>query len=84
MAVVNSRVGVPAKQIWDLIIEHVGGQPNIEISRMGDSSNPLAMDVIEGWRPKKIMPYGTDLEGWTVQNLKFLMGVGSIATAHSA
>ncbi|KAK3672947.1 hypothetical protein LTR78_007057 [Recurvomyces mirabilis] len=84
MAVVNSRVGVPAKQIWDIITSQVGDVPNIYISRIGDSSNPLAMDVIEGWRPKKIMPYGTDLGAWTVDNLKFLMGVGSIATAHSA
>lgn len=83
MAVVNSRVGVPAKQIWDIITSHVGHVPHIQISRLSDSSNPLAFDVIEGWLPKKIMPYGTDLGAWTVNNTKFLLGVGSIATAHS-
>lgn len=83
MAVVNSRVGVPAKQIWDIITSQVSDVPYIEISRISDSSNSLAFDVIEGWLPKKIMPYGTDLGVWTVNNTKFLLGVGSIATAHS-
>ena len=83
MAVVNSRVGVPAKQIWEIITSQLGNVPYIEISRLSDSSNPLAFDVVEGWLPKKIMPYGTDLGAWTVNNTKFLLGVGSIATAHS-
>ena len=82
-AVVNCRVGVPAKQIWDIITSKLSDVPYIEISRLSDSSNPLAFDVIEGWRPKKIMPYGTDLGAWSVDNTKFLMGVGSISTAHS-
>jgi acetylornithine deacetylase len=83
MAVVNSRVGVPAKQIWDIITSQLGDVQYIEISRLSDSSNPLAFDVVKGWLPKKIMPYGTDLGIWTVNNTKFLLGVGSIATAHS-
>ncbi|KAK7193716.1 hypothetical protein PSPO01_00389 [Paraphaeosphaeria sporulosa] len=83
-AIVNSRVSVPAKEIWDIITEQVGNVSNIILSRVSASSNPLAMDVIEGWLPKKIMPYGTDLGAWTVNNTKLLLGVGSIATAHSA
>ena len=83
MAVVNCRVGVPAKQIWNIITSQLGDVQYIEISRLSDSSNPLAFDVIKGWLPKKIMPYGTDLGLWTVNNTKFLLGVGSIATAHS-
>ena len=83
-AIVNSRVSVPAKQIWDIITEQLGNVPNIILSRTSASSNPLAMDVIEGWLPKKIMPYGTDLGGWTINNTKLLLGVGSIASAHSA
>ncbi|KAK3707276.1 hypothetical protein LTR37_012277 [Vermiconidia calcicola] len=83
MAVVNCRVGVPAKQIWDIIISQLSDVPYIEVSRLSASSNPLKFDVIEGWLPKKIMPYGTDLGEWTVNNTKFLLGVGSIATAHS-
>ncbi|ORY02545.1 hypothetical protein BCR34DRAFT_493038, partial [Clohesyomyces aquaticus] len=76
-AVVNSRVSVPAKQIWDIITSQLGNIPNIILSRTSASSNPLAMDVIEGWLPKKIMPYGTDLGAWTINNTKLLLGVGS-------
>lgn len=83
-AIVNSRVGVPAKQIWDIVIDQLGNVPNIILSRTSASSNPLAFDVIRGWLPKKVMPYGTDLQGWTLNNTKLLLGVGSIATAHSA
>ncbi|KAF1970276.1 hypothetical protein BU23DRAFT_474633, partial [Bimuria novae-zelandiae CBS 107.79] len=82
-AIVNSRVGVPAKQIWDIITEQLGNAPNIILSRTSASSNPLAMDVID-WLPKKIMPYGTDFSQWKLNNTKQLLGVGSIATAHSA
>ncbi|KAL5450539.1 hypothetical protein PMIN05_000796 [Paraphaeosphaeria minitans] len=77
-AIVNSRVGVPAKEIWDIITEQVGNVSNIILSRVSASSNPLAMDVIEGWLAKKIMPYGTDLGAWTINNTKLLLGVGSM------
>lgn len=83
VALVNARVGVPAKQIWDIIKSKLPENEYIDLYRNSASSNPLKMDVIKDWLPKKIMPYGTDLGAWTVKNLKFLIGVGSIATAHS-
>jgi acetylornithine deacetylase len=83
VAIVNARVGRPAKEIWDIIKSKLPDVPFIELTRQSASTNPLKVDVIRGWLPKKVMPYGTDLTGWTVDNLKFLLGVGSIATAHS-
>lgn len=83
VAVLNARTGVPSKQIWDIIKANVPHSQYIDLYRQSASSNPLKFDVIKDWLPKKIMPYGTDLGGWYVKNLKFLLGVGSIATAHS-
>lgn len=83
VAVINARTGVPSKQIWDIIKANVPESQYIDLYRQSASSNPLKFDVIKDWLPKKVMPYGTDLAGWTKKNLRFLLGVGSIATAHS-
>ena len=80
----NARVSKPAREIWNIITSKLGNTPYIELSRQSASADPLKMDVIKDWLPIKVMPYGTDLAGWTVKSLKFLLGVGSITTAHSA
>lgn len=60
IALVNARVGVPAEKIWNIITDRFSNVPYITVTRKSASSNPLAMDVIEGWLPKKIMPYVLD------------------------
>ncbi|GAB5593464.1 hypothetical protein Unana1_08364 [Umbelopsis nana] len=57
--------------------------PHVSIIRNATMGNPIKFDVIKNWRAEKVMPYGTDLASWTGKNYRFLIGVGSITTAHT-
>lgn len=83
---VNARAGRPAKEICDIITSKLSNFPYITLGRQSAFSNPLTLDMIKNWLPIKRMPYGTDLGGWRVENLKSLgiLGFGSNNSAHLA
>ncbi|KAH8553200.1 Zn-dependent exopeptidase [Umbelopsis sp. PMI_123] len=65
-------------------LEHAFSKiPHVSIIRNSTMTNPIKFDVIKNWIPEKVMPYGTDLASWTGKNYRFLIGVGSINTAHT-
>lgn len=58
VALVNARTGVKSESIWNIITSKLGDYPYVKLSRTSASVDPMAFDVIDGWLPKKIMPYG--------------------------
>ncbi|CAM0139870.1 unnamed protein product [Umbelopsis sp. WA50703] len=80
---VNVRNAANATLVWKELKEAFGKIPHISLILNATMTNPIKFDVIKNWREEKVMPYGTDLASWTGKNYRFLIGVGSITTAHT-
>ncbi|KAJ2955386.1 hypothetical protein NQZ79_g8608 [Umbelopsis isabellina] len=80
---INVRNAANATLVWEELKEAFSKIPHMSLILNATMSNPIKFDVIKDWREQKVMPYGTDLASWTGKNYRFLIGVGSITTAHT-